>query len=795
MFAHAVRCLVVLLLPFMMMPAAVGADATTAAIGAAVNAGADHTCAVTADGGVKCWGVNDRGQLGDGTTEQRGAPVDVSGLMSGVVAVSAGRGHTCALTTAGGVKCWGSNEFGQLGDGTGAAQLTPVDVVGLTVGVTAISAGGEHTCALTTAGGMKCWGNNVHGQLGDGTTEERLTPVDVAGLTSDVTAVSAGGAHTCALTTAGGAKCWGYNALGQLGDGTTVQRLLPVDVVGLASGVEAVEGGVLHTCALNTAGGIQCWGANWSGQLGDGTTTNRLTPVSVIGLTSGAAVVTTGYQHTCAQTTTGGVKCWGDNISGQLGNDTSGLQQFSTTPLDVIGLAAGVASVEAGSVHTCALTADGRIQCWGGDDYGQLGNFSAGPRTIAVDVAGLAGGATTVSVSRWYTCALTAGGGVKCWGRNDSGQLGDGAQGYHSTPTDVIGLATGVADVSTGNTHACAVTTNGGVKCWGRNEYGQLGDGTTIQRLTPVDVVGLNNVMAVSAGYFHTCALTMDGGVKCWGRNSNGQLGDGTLENRSAPVDVSGLTSGAATVSAGGMHSCASTTTGGVKCWGSNSRGQLGNDTVTWQWVPMDVSGLTDAAAVDAGYEHTCAWASGGGAWCWGRNDQGQLGDGTILDRSAPVGIVGLTTDVTRVTAGWWHTCAIAKTTTCWGANWMGQLGNGNTNQRITPVDAVGVMLSAVVDAGNDHTCARTRSGGVKCWGSNEFGQLGVNPGWIPGYVMGFGRLREDLDGNGVVDVHDILMAAGVWRFYSPVCDLDGNRVVNIVDILRVARQFGQSSS
>lgn len=125
----------------------------------------------------------------------------------------------------------------------------------------------------------------------------------------------------------------------------------------------------------------------------------------------------------------------------------------------------------------------------------------------------------------------------------------------------------------------------------------------------------------------------------------------------------------------------------------------------------------------------------------------------------------------------------------------MGQLGNGNTNQRITPVDAVGVMLSAVVDAGNDHTCARASSGGVKCWGSNEFGQLGVNPGWIPGYVMGFGRLREDLDGNGVVDVHDILMAAGVWRFYSPVCDLDGNRVVNIVDILRVARQFGQSSS
>ena len=250
---------------------------------AAVSAGDLHTCAVTTAGGLKCWGLNVSGQLGDGTNTDRNTPVDVSGLSSGVAAVSVGTYHTCAVTTAGGLKCWGDNTYGQLGNGTTTDSLTPIEVSGLATGVAAVSAGVFYTCAVTTASGLKCWGLNASGELGDGTIIDRTTAVEVSGLTSGVAAVAAGGNHTCAVTTAGGLKCWGYNNRGQLGDATNAGRATPVDVAGLTDGVVAVSAGGSHTCAIAALDRLECWGRNFSGQLGDGTTMDRNTPVDVIG--------------------------------------------------------------------------------------------------------------------------------------------------------------------------------------------------------------------------------------------------------------------------------------------------------------------------------------------------------------------------------------------------------------------------------------------------------------------------------------------------------------------------------
>ncbi len=337
-------------------------------------------------------------------------------------AVDVGGTHSCAVTTSGRVKCWGAVLFL---DGTSADSFTPVAVNGLSL-IAAISAGGSHTCAVTTSGGVKCWGANSYGELGNGTRTDSLEPVGVSGLASGIAAISAGGSHTCALTTSGGTKCWGANGSGQVGDGTTRRRLTPVDVSGLSFGVAAISAGAYHTCALTTAGGVKCWGANSTGQLGDGTTTPSPTPVGVSGLSSGVAAISAGGSHTCALMTSGQVKCWGDDVT-----------SMSSTPVDVPNLS-GVAAISAGGSHTCAVT--------------------------------------------------TAGG-VKCWGANGEGELGNGTRSAgSSTPVDVSRLSSGVAAVSAADSHTCALTTSGGVECWGDNHYGQIGDGTRLRRLKPVGV-------------------------------------------------------------------------------------------------------------------------------------------------------------------------------------------------------------------------------------------------------------------------------------------------------------------
>ncbi|MCL5952060.1 MAG: hypothetical protein M1132_10140 [Chloroflexi bacterium] len=374
-----------------------------------VAAGAFHTCALTTGGGVKCWGENNHGLLGDGGGGTpcggifvcRPAPVDVVGLASGVSAIATGHGDTCALTTGGGVKCWGWNTAGELGDGTTTDRPTPVDVSGLTSGVTAVTTGGLHACALTSGGGVKCWGLNSFGQLGDGTTTNRLTPIDVAGLTSGVTAIDAGEYYTCALTSSGGVKCWGLNSDGQLGDGTTTTRLAPVDVTGLTSGVTAIAtGGIFaiggHTCALTTGGGVKCWGWNTAGELGDGTTTDRLTPVNVSGLSSGVSAIATGEFHTCALMTGGGVLCWGSNDYGELGDGTT-VEKLVPNPVN--GLSSGVVFIAAGGFDTCAVTSAGQIKCWGENDYGELGDGTGTSSGIPVDVVGFGGACFNLTTS------------------------------------------------------------------------------------------------------------------------------------------------------------------------------------------------------------------------------------------------------------------------------------------------------------------------------------------------------------------------------------------------------------
>jgi alpha-tubulin suppressor-like RCC1 family protein len=336
--------------------------------------GGDQTCTVTSAGGVMCWGSNDHGQLGDGTTANRAEPVAVSGL-SGIARVAAGLSFSCAVRTTGALSCWGGNDSGQLGDGTTTDRATPVPVSGLASGVRDIALGSGHACAVTSTGGVQCWGDNLFGQLGDGTTTSHSTPADVTGLTSGVVAVASGGFSSCVLTSAGGVKCWGDNTFGQLGDGTTIDRDVPVDVTGLASGVVAIGAGRAgHACAALESGGLKCWGNNEYGQLGENRScpTPCVTPVDAQGLTDQVTAITAGYFFTCALTSGGGVKCWGNNQFGQLG-DGQACGLLCGTPQNVTGLGSGATEIAAGWRHACARASSG-VLCWGDNFSGQLGD-------------------------------------------------------------------------------------------------------------------------------------------------------------------------------------------------------------------------------------------------------------------------------------------------------------------------------------------------------------------------------------------------------------------------------------
>ncbi len=656
----------------------------------AITAGYWHTCALLLTGTVQCWGYNHYGQLGDGTTTNRYAPVAVMGL-GDVTAISAGRYHTCAVLSTGVAQCWGYNFSGQLGNGFNEDRFIPVTVTGLAGVAKGISAGYRHTCALVDTGAVQCWGNNLFGALGNESTTDSVTPVTVVGLAGQVKFVSAARDYTCALLTTGAVQCWGDNRYGQLGDGTLVARLKPVDLTGLTGGVQAISAGFYHTCAILDTGVVQCWGYNRYGELGDGTTIDRRAPGDVAGLAGAASMLIAGYYYTCAVlVNTGSVQCWGSNFSGQLGNGFE--NGYSPTPLDVPGLLASRAA--GGSDHTCVIALSGVVQCWGNNSSGQLGDGTTTDSLAPVNVVGLAtGGITTLSVGEDHVCALSVTGGVQCWGKNDRFQLGDGTSINRSIPVNVTGLAGGVTALSAGLGHTCALLSNGAVQCWGYNVYGQLGDATTKSRSTPVPVAGLvSGVKSIAAGYYHTCALLNSGIVQCWGYNANGQLGDGTTTHRSAPLNVTGLADGVKAISAGSDHTCALLNNNTVQCWGLNSNGQLGDGTTTNSLIPVNVTGLVvEVTAMVSGGNHTCVLLSTGFPQCWGMNSSGQLGDETITARSMPVDVKSLAGRAMSIASGWNHTCVVLITMTlqCWGDNTHGQLGQGTAGYSSLPVSVV----------------------------------------------------------------------------------------------------------
>jgi alpha-tubulin suppressor-like RCC1 family protein len=628
----------------------------------AISVGSGHSCALVDDGTVECWGGNWEGQLGVGTSgelnRRSSVPAGPIALGRDAVAIACGGSHSCALLDDGNVRCWGYNGSGQLGIGstTPLRLSAPGPAVALGAGrrATAISLGESHSCALLDDDSVKCWGYNGEGALGVGDNDDRSAPEDESVRVP----------------------------------GTPVQLL--------ALGYT--------TCVLLEDGGLSCWGGNWAGQLGYGDTDGSNAPreeaariagdVRALSLSRGFV-----YSHLCATFEDTTARCWGYNGSGQLGFETPSLSAPSRVwtpdaPIDFGGASPSAMLAKADS--TCARLSDGTYTCWGSNGNGQFGYGDTNERSRPGDTLDLAGGRLVLGNA--HSCAIATDGSVRCWGQNGNGQLGYGDTTQRSAiPATTVDLGEGRAavDVVVGNNHTCALLDDGSVSCWGYNEFGSglLGTNETIQyRATPARVLLDDVATAIVAGDNFTCVLLEGGAVKCWGANQYGQLGYGDRLPRRKPASTSlSLARPAVALAAGSQHACARLNDGSVSCWGYNNDGQVGDGTRNPRLSPaspISFGAGRRAVSLVTGAIHTCALLDDNSARCWGYNGEGGLGYGRSYIRatSPPEVAIRFEGDRTPVsmTAGNYHTCATFDdgTATCWGANWGGQLGIGRSEGR-----------------------------------------------------------------------------------------------------------------
>ncbi|HEY1085289.1 MAG TPA: hypothetical protein VGE34_01010 [Candidatus Saccharimonadales bacterium] len=755
-----------------------------------ISAGGYHACGIASDNKAYCWGRNTYGQLGDSTTTNSSTPVAVSqGAMPAgatVLQIYAGNYHTCAIASDNKMYCWGYNFSGQLGDGTTTNRTSPVAVSqgAMPSGATIqqVSPGGSHTCAIASDNQAYCWGLNSSGQLGSNSTTNSNTPVKVVtsffgGLS--FRQISTGVSNTCIIASDNQAYCWGSNAYGQLGIGSTTQYYGPVTAAGGALAgqtVREITVGATYACAVASDNKAYCWGAGSSGQLGNNSTATSLSPVAVSqGLMPAGATVQqisasiSSSSHTCAIASDNKAYCWGYAATYGLGNGSSFQRNTpGSVSQGAMPAAVTVKQISATSYgYGCAIASDNKAYCWGYNSYGQLGDGTTTQQTTPVAVTGVSsagvGSATanSVAVGSSHACAIASDNKAYCWGSNSYGQLGDSTNTTRNSPVSIVqgAMPTGaiVRQVSTNAAHTCAIASDNQAYCQGYNGYGQLGDGTTTQRNTPVAVaqgaipagatfrqisVGLGN----TATQTHTCAIASDNKAYCWGYNGYSQLGDGVTTTRTSPVAVlQGAMPASATfrqISAGGIHSCGIASDNKAYCWGYNFNGQVGDGTSTTRTTPVAVAqGAMPAGAtfrqISTGGSYSCGIASDNKAYCWGFNSSGQLGDGTTTTRTTPVavaqGAMPAGATFRQISTGSTYACAIASDNKvyCWGSGASGKLGDGAALNRTSPVAVTqGGMPSGViirdVSAGNSSaTCAIASDNKVYCWGLNSSGQLG----------------------------------------------------------------------
>jgi alpha-tubulin suppressor-like RCC1 family protein len=699
---------------------------------------------ITAPGAVQAAGASGRSPVASVSNGTAQKPATAAAVIQPRAVTAAPKGtltatqtHTIVVNASGTACSVGRNEYGELGDATLVNRSTFVPVVGLNNLLSKVSTGWYHSLGLRTDGTISAWGYNGYGQLGDGTTVDKVTPIHGGGTLTGIVDVAAGQYHSVAVKNDGTIWAWGYNGSGQLGNGTTQNQSLPVQAISIGSAIQ-VAAGEYHTLALKSDGTVWAWGYNAYGQLGNGTTTNSSTAVQVTGLTN-VIRIAAGTYHSMALKNDGTVWTWGYNAYGELGD---GGKANSTSIVNVSNLT-GAVDIAAGDYHSLAVKSDGTVWAWGFNQYGELGNSSTTSQVNAVQVSQSSGSNFNniigVAAGIYYSAALKNDGTLFAWGHNDYGQLGignttDSVIPVQSSACSLTSFSNVTASpfsgrITANQTHSLGVKPDGSVWAWGDNTYGELGDGTTTNRLSPVQAAITGAVTQISTGWYHTLALKSDRSVWAWGYNAEGQIGDGTTNQRATPIQVSSLTglSAVTGVAAGQYHSVAVKSDGTVWGWGYNAYGQLGDGSTTSRLVPVQAVLLPGVMTqVAAGQTHTLALKNDGTVWAWGYNGYGQLGDGTQTNRTTAVQVVGLT-NVIAIAAGPNHSLALKSdgTVWAWGYGYNGQLGDGGSSYATSIVRASGLSNIIAIAAGDYHSLAVRSDGTVWAWGDDVYGELG----------------------------------------------------------------------
>ena len=757
-----------------------------------IAAGESHALALTADGKVYAWGGGEKGQLGNGYNEDSNYPVLVNGITN-AVDIAAGENHSVALMADGTVYAWGSNESGQIGHqqkassvyGTNASEHYNVPVIVTDFGETkhlesivGISAGGNHTSALTTSGVVYTWGRNVNSQLGmnDTNPADRYdVPREVLGdadseFKYNVAKISAGDEHTAALSQNGNVWTWGYNYYGRLGDGSGETRAMPGKVVTALNyetfdleGIVDIGAGITHSLAIAADGSIYAWGDNMYGELGDGTKAQKSTAVKVVNEDgsdfSGANGISAGNEHSVLFTNMGEIYTWGHNDQGQLGTALADGETSASVPQCIGSSSEGSKGLVITKINVTGTPV--------GETYTTVPeSISIFPtQNVAVDLNTIK---VITSISRFnvYTSMSTGGSGGSTVSPSDITISTDSDLLTIDNATGVISPKTatsyGIAKVTVkhnptqytksfnivikpeysanksativgGSDFTIALKADGSVWTWGNNTHGQLGNGkggNNAQVINPQQIA-LSNISSVAAGKEFAMALTDDGNVYTWGANESGQLGIGSVDDKSTPQKVSfDLAVGEyiIRISAGDNFAMALTSAGDVYVWGNNDYSQMGlGNTMAHSdfYSPSKIESITGATMITAGANHAMVYAVGK-VYTWGANDSGQLGKGTDTFSASTDGVpkeINIPTSIATVdqiiARGDYSAIISDGKAYLWGANGNYQLGNNSdTNVLSVPDTALNIEENIQAMAlGYSHIVAITEKRQCICLG------------------------------------------------------------------------------